>query len=107
MESEVNVWKAKLVDAMRKDDKLGSAERKKILPNIEDLHMLLEEMSDQVENLKTQCPSDWRPLKMRSKPAAPTCAVNSMRPWSILAMLSRFRCRADAARLAGSIPAKN
>ena len=56
-------WKAKLYDVMRKVDKLGTAQRVKILPNIEDLHMLLEEMSDRVEKLRTECPSDWSPIK--------------------------------------------
>ena len=63
METEMTAWKAKLYDVMRKVDKLGSAEREKVLPNIEDLHMLLEEMSDRVVSLKTECPSDWSPMK--------------------------------------------
>jgi predicted nuclease with TOPRIM domain len=63
METEMMAWKAKLYDVMRKVDKLGSAEKEKALPNIEDLHMLLEEMTDRVENLKTECPSDWSPMK--------------------------------------------
>ena len=63
METEMTAWKAKLYDVMRKVDKLGSAEKEKVLPNIEDLHMLLEEMSDRVEKLKTECPSDWSPMK--------------------------------------------
>ena len=63
METEMTAWKAKLYDVMRKVDTLGSAEREKVLPNIEDLHMLLEEMSDRVEKLKTECPSDWSPVK--------------------------------------------
>jgi hypothetical protein len=63
METEMTVWKAKLYDAMRKVDNLGTAEKEKVLPNIEDLHMLLEEMSDRVEKLKTECPSDWSPIK--------------------------------------------
>ena len=63
MESEVTAWKAKLYDVTRKVDQLGTAERDKVLPNVEDLHMLLQEMSDRVENLKTECPSDWSPLK--------------------------------------------
>jgi predicted nuclease with TOPRIM domain len=63
METEMTAWKAKLYDVMRKIDKLGTAERKKMLPNIEDLHMLLEEMTDRVQNLKTECPSDWSPVK--------------------------------------------
>ncbi len=63
METEMTAWKAKLYDVMRKVDNLGTAEREKVLPNIEDLHMFLEEMSDRVEKLKTECPSDWSPMK--------------------------------------------
>jgi len=63
METELTDWKAKLYDVMRKVDKLGTAEREKVLPNIEDLHMLLEDMSDRVVKLKTECPSDWSPIK--------------------------------------------
>ena len=59
----MTAWKAKLYDVMRKVDKLGSAEKEKALPNIEDLHMLLEEMTDRVETLKTESPSDWSPMK--------------------------------------------
>ena len=63
METEMTAWKAKLYDVMRKVDTLGSAEKEKVLPNIEDLHTLLEEMTDRVEKLKTECPSDWSPMK--------------------------------------------
>ncbi|MBW2427549.1 MAG: hypothetical protein JRF56_01220 [Deltaproteobacteria bacterium] len=63
METEMTAWKAKLYDVMRKVDNLGTAEKEKVLPNIEDLHMFLEEMSDRVEKLKTECPSDWSPMK--------------------------------------------
>ena len=62
METEMTAWKAKLYDTMRKVDKLGSAEKEKILANVEDLHILLEEMTDRVEKLKTECPSDWSPM---------------------------------------------
>ena len=63
LETEMTAWKAKLYDVVRKVDKLGSAEKEKVLPNIEDLHMFLEEMTDRVEKLKTECPSDWSPIK--------------------------------------------
>jgi hypothetical protein len=63
METELTAWKAKLYDVMRKVDSLGSAEREKILPNIEDLHMFLEEMTDRIEKLKTECPAEWSPMK--------------------------------------------
>ena len=63
MEMEMTNWKAKLNDVTRKVDNLGSAEKEKILANVEDLHMLLQEMADRVENLRTECPSDWSPMK--------------------------------------------
>jgi predicted nuclease with TOPRIM domain len=63
METEMTAWKAKLYDVMRKVDKLGTSEREKMLPNIEDLHMLLEDMQNRVEQLRTECPADWSPIK--------------------------------------------
>jgi len=63
METEMTAWKAKLYDVMRKVDQMGSAEKEKILPNVEDLHMFLAEMTDRIEKLKTECPSDWSPDK--------------------------------------------
>ena len=63
METEMTAWKAKLYDTMRKVDKLGTAEREKILPNIEDLHILLEEMEGRVSELKNECPLEWDPAK--------------------------------------------
>ena len=63
MENEMTAWKAKLYDTMRKVDRLGTAEKEKMLANVEDLHMLLQEMSDRVEQLRTECPSDWSPMK--------------------------------------------
>ena len=63
MEIELTGWKAKLYDMYRKFDKLGTAEREKIQPKIEDLHMVVEELSDRVNQLRVECPSDWSPMK--------------------------------------------
>ena len=51
MEMELTAWKAKLYDLTRKVDKLGTAEKEKILPNVEDLHMFVVEMGDRIEQL--------------------------------------------------------
>ena len=42
LEMEMTAWKAKLYDVMRKVDTLGSAEKEKVLPNIEDLHIFFK-----------------------------------------------------------------
>ena len=63
MENEMTAWKAKLYDVTRKLDGLGSAEKEKILPNVQDLNMLLDDMVQRVHQLRTECPSDWSPVK--------------------------------------------
>lgn len=63
MEAEMTSWKAKLYDVMRRIDRLGTAEREKMLLNIQDLNIFLDDMSSRVEQLRTECPSDWSPIK--------------------------------------------
>jgi predicted nuclease with TOPRIM domain len=63
VEIELTAWKAKLYDLTRKVDKLGSKEREKVLQNIEDLHILVTEMGDRIEQLKNECPTEWSPQK--------------------------------------------
>jgi len=63
VEMELTAWKAKLYDLMRKTDRLGSAEREKVLQNLEDLHILVTEMGDRIDQLRTECPSEWSPQK--------------------------------------------
>jgi Skp family chaperone for outer membrane proteins len=63
METELTAWKAKLYDAIRKMDKLGSPEKAKVSPDLQGLHTLVDEITERVESLKTECPSDWSPIK--------------------------------------------
>jgi hypothetical protein len=69
LEMELTAWKAKLYDLTRKMDRLGTAEKEKMLANVEDLHILLAEMGDRVNLLKTECPSDWGSDKKRIETA--------------------------------------
>ena len=61
---ELTGWKAKIYDIVRKLDKLPSGEKGKILGHVNDLHVLVEELDDRIERLRTQCPSDWSPDKI-------------------------------------------
>jgi hypothetical protein len=92
MESEMTAWKAKMYDAMRKIMKLGTAEKEKILANIQDLNMLMDDMALRVEQLRAECPSDWSPIKieleqgsldMRSKYEETMKAIGKAAPVSI------------------------
>jgi hypothetical protein len=60
---ELTAWKAKMYDVVRKLDKLGTAEREKVLTNVEDIHMLIEDMAARIDQLNRECPSEWSPEK--------------------------------------------
>lgn len=63
IENELTSWKAKFYDMSRKLDKLGTAEKEKVLPNVEDLNILLTELEDRISQLKHECPAEWSPVK--------------------------------------------
>jgi hypothetical protein len=63
MEMELTAWKAKVYDLTRKVETLGSKEREKILPNIQDLHMFITDMTTRIEQLRNECPTEWSPQK--------------------------------------------
>lgn len=63
MEIELTAWKAKLFDAMNKIDKLPTGSKEKVFPQIEGLKIIVSELDDRVTKLKTECPSEWSPIK--------------------------------------------
>lgn len=63
MEIELTTWKAKLFDTMNKIDKLPTGSKEKVFPQIEGLKIIVSELDDRVTKLKTECPSEWSPVK--------------------------------------------
>ena len=63
MSTELTAWKAKMYDVVRKLEKLGTADREKVLPNVEDMHMLIEDIATRIDQLNRECPSEWSPEK--------------------------------------------
>jgi len=55
MEMELTGWKAIVYDIARKMEKLPSGDRQKIQPNIEDLHILISEMDERIEQIRDNC----------------------------------------------------
>jgi len=55
MEAELIAWKANVYDIVRKMEELNGGEKEKILPNIEDLHMLIAEMDERIEQVRNNC----------------------------------------------------
>ena len=55
MEMELTAWKAMVYDIVRSMEKHSGGEREKILPNIQDIHILIEEMDNRIEEIREKC----------------------------------------------------
>ena len=55
MEAELTAWKANVYDIARKMEELPGGEKEKILPNIEDLHILISEMDQRLDQIRDNC----------------------------------------------------
>ncbi len=55
MEAELTAWKANVYDIVRNMEKMPGGEKEKILPNIEDMHMLIAEMDDRIDQIRENC----------------------------------------------------
>ena len=55
MEMELTGWKTIVNDITCKMEELPGGQKSKILPNIEDLHMLMAEMDERIDQIRTTC----------------------------------------------------
>ena len=55
MQAELTAWKANVYDIARRMEDLPGNEREGILPHIEDLHILIAEMDDRIEQIRENC----------------------------------------------------
>lgn len=61
---ELTGWRTKLNDIVERLDKLPSGDKEKVVSEVYDLHMLIEEFNDRIERLTYECPMQWEPEKM-------------------------------------------
>ena len=52
-------WKAKVYDIVRRLDKMSSGDKEKVQDQVNDLHVLIEELDDRIGKLKHECPTEW------------------------------------------------
>jgi hypothetical protein len=56
---ELNGWKAKLYDVIRKTGSLAAPDEKKVAPMIKDLNALMDDLEHRINTLARECPSEW------------------------------------------------
>jgi predicted nuclease with TOPRIM domain len=61
---ELTGWKTKVEDIVKKLDKIPSGDKEKVVPQVNELHALIEEIDDRIARLKRECPAEWSPDKI-------------------------------------------
>jgi hypothetical protein len=61
--AELTTWKVKMYDVMRKLEKMQSGDKEKVVPYLNDIHIILESLNDRIAQLRTECPTEWDPQK--------------------------------------------
>ncbi len=79
MEMELTGWKAIVYDITRKMEKLPGGEKGKILPSIEDLHILIEEMDDRIDQIRENCTPETGINDIQTERKAFDDAITSLR----------------------------
>lgn len=61
LESQLTEWKAKIYSVILVVDKLPVQEKEAIFPSIRSLNAVVDEIDNELEQLKSACPADWSP----------------------------------------------
>jgi len=69
MASELTAWKAKLFDVISRTDKMGTAEKDKVWAYFNEMKIVIQDLEDKIESLRTECPADWSPQKKQIEDA--------------------------------------
>jgi len=86
MEMELTGWKAIVYDITRKMETLPGDRRDPIRANIEDLHMLIAEMDDRIDQIRENCTPETGMDDIQAERAAFNASLASLRVSSEEAM---------------------
>jgi archaellum component FlaC len=61
LSKELTDWKAKIEVIVKELDRIPSGDKEKVVPEVNELHALVEGIEDRIERLKKDCPEEWSP----------------------------------------------
>ena len=62
--TELGGWKAKVNNVVGRLDKVSSGDKEKVIDQVRDLHMFVEEIESRIDGLRHECPTVWEPGQM-------------------------------------------
>ena len=63
VDMELTVWKARLYDVIRKMEQLPTGQKQRVYEEINGLHIIMSELDERIEKLRTECPLEWKPIQ--------------------------------------------
>lgn len=67
--TELGAWKAKVSEVVSRIDSAPSGDKERVIDQVRDLHMFVEELDHRLDGLRRECPMDWEPghIEMKAK----------------------------------------
>lgn len=65
--AELMGWRAKLGTVVNEFDHIASGDKAKVIDQVRELHMILEELEDRIHRLKGECSTQWEPFNIDVK----------------------------------------
>jgi hypothetical protein len=78
LEMELTGWKATVYDIARKMEQLPGGEKEKVHQNIQDLHILIADMDDRIEQIRNTCSPETGMDDIRTEREAFHAAASSL-----------------------------
>ena len=63
VDMELSQWQGKIYDVVSKIDSLPTGNKQRMLEDVNGLHIIMTELCDRIEKLRTECPISWEPEK--------------------------------------------
>ncbi|MBI4963610.1 MAG: hypothetical protein HY913_10065 [Desulfomonile tiedjei] len=60
---ELSTWRTKVDDVVKRLDHVSTGDKAKVVPHVNELHMVMEELDERINKLRTACPTSWEPEK--------------------------------------------
>ena len=64
---ELSTWRDKLNGVMRQVDDLPTGDKQRIFEKVNGLHIIVTELDERIDQLRTTCPTEWAPEKSEIK----------------------------------------
>jgi chromosome segregation ATPase len=58
---ELAGWKAKLAGVIKKLDSVSTGDKEKVVAEVNELHMVMDELDDRIGKLRRECETSWAP----------------------------------------------